>query len=80
MANQPSPRWFQFRLRTLMLLVTLTCVIAGWIEWRQYKAFLDKDAERIEYDYPPQPKPQPKAVTPGRQSSESSDNPLRKTD
>jgi hypothetical protein len=68
MADQPSPRRrFQFRLRTLMLLITLACVIAGWVEWRQYKAYLDKDAERIKYYYPPQPKPKPKAVTPDHQ-------------
>ena len=34
MPDQPSPRRrFQFRLRTLMIGVTLVCVIAGWIGW-----------------------------------------------
>ena len=43
MADQPSLRLrFQFRLRTLMMLVTLACVIAGWIEWRQYKVYLSR--------------------------------------
>ena len=75
--RKPKAHWYQFRLRTLMLLVTLACVVAGWIEWRQYKASLDKEAERIEYEYPPQPKPKPKAVAPDRQQSEPSDNPPR---
>ncbi len=48
MADQPSPRRrFQFRLRTLMLFVTLACVIASWIGWRLYLERLD-DAMRVE--------------------------------
>ncbi len=67
MADQPSPRCrFQFRLRTMILVISLACVIGAWIEWRQDKVYLDKDAERIKYDYPPQPTPKPKAIAPDR--------------
>jgi hypothetical protein len=31
--SAPTLRRFQFRLRTLMLFVTLACVIASWIGW-----------------------------------------------
>jgi hypothetical protein len=32
MADQPSPRRrFQFRLRTLIIVVTLFCLVAGWL-------------------------------------------------
>jgi hypothetical protein len=36
-------RWSQFSLRTLMLFVTLACVIAGWIGWRLYIERLDDE-------------------------------------
>ena len=42
---------FQFRLRTLMLLVTLACVLAAWIGWMNYKARIDESNA--------QPKPMP---------------------
>jgi hypothetical protein len=38
---------FQCRLRTLMLFVTLACVIASWVGWRLYIERLD-DAVRVE--------------------------------
>jgi hypothetical protein len=32
--------WYQFSLLAVMLLVTLACVVASWIAWRDYKAML----------------------------------------
>lgn len=49
--TQPRRR-FQFRLRTLMLFVTLACVIASWIGWRLYIAKLDDDVRIYWYDDP----------------------------
>ena len=31
----PQRRWFQLRLRTLLVLVTLVSILLGWISWEQ---------------------------------------------
>ncbi|MCP4095844.1 MAG: hypothetical protein GY748_06345 [Planctomycetaceae bacterium] len=31
----PQRRWFQLRLRTLLVLVTLVSMLLGWISWEQ---------------------------------------------
>ena len=31
----PQRRWFQLRLRTLLVLVTLVSLLLGWISWEQ---------------------------------------------
>ncbi len=32
---KPKRRWFQLRLRTLLVLVTLVSLLLGWISWEQ---------------------------------------------
>ena len=32
---KPKRRWFQLRLRTLLVLVTLCSLLIGWITWEQ---------------------------------------------
>ena len=64
-------RWFQFSRRTLMLLVTLAGVVASWIAWRNYKALLDDQADRSNFDYPPQRHGGPKPIAP------KTDGPMR---
>jgi hypothetical protein len=49
MANQPSPRRrFQFRLRTLMIGVTLLAVVYGYVGW-QAKIVRERRALQIKY-------------------------------
>ena len=31
---KPKRRWYQFSLKTLLVVVTLFCVMAGWGSWR----------------------------------------------
>jgi hypothetical protein len=53
MADDPLRRRFQFRLRTLMLFLTLGCVIASWIGWRLYIARLDDEVRVFGAEWPP---------------------------
>src|SRR5689334_62972 len=57
MADQPSPRRrFQFRLRTLMIAVTVFCVVCGWllsqaaIVWQRKAMLRDAPASWVDDD------------------------------
>jgi hypothetical protein len=44
MTDQPAPRRrFQFRLRTLLIAITLFCIACGYVEW-QAKIVMDRKA------------------------------------
>ena len=33
--TKPRRRWFQFRLRTLLVLMLLSCLVIGWLSGKQ---------------------------------------------
>jgi len=41
----PKRRWYQFSIRTLLLVMLVFCVVVGWVGSRMYKA--QKNRERV---------------------------------
>ena len=40
--HTPKHRWYQFRLRTLLLVMTVLCVAFAWIGWRMQRARVNR--------------------------------------
>ena len=40
---QPDRPWFQFSLRTLLIVLTLFCVTVGWVGYRVQRAWVNRD-------------------------------------
>ncbi|MCH8047628.1 MAG: hypothetical protein IID44_28375 [Planctomycetes bacterium] len=47
--SQPKRRWYQFSLRTLMIVMTVSTVaFGGWVQYRQYRALQKQKEATVE--------------------------------